>query len=293
MSGTASSSPSNDATPLVIIHIDDLGASHGANIAMTELAAAGVVTSGSVIVPAPWFPEIARLDHPSLDLGVHLALTSESAAFRWRPISTTSRASGLFDADGYLWPDTPSVRANAHLDAVETELRAQVEAARAAGINVTHLDHHMGAALAPEFAAATARLAKDHDLPVLFPRAIAGYVGVLTMGEVDVAILENVRAELDADGLAIGEEFLMGLAYQDEPCREVYERFFKQLQPGVTFLSLHCSEPGEIEQIHPGDFAWRVAEYDLFRDVEFTDWLAQQRVRLIGFREIRDSLRTG
>ena len=58
---------------------------------MMELGT-GAVSSGSLIVPASWFPEIAHAHNVSqLDLGVHLTLTSESAAFRWGPISTTSR----------------------------------------------------------------------------------------------------------------------------------------------------------------------------------------------------------
>ena len=47
------------ATRAVIPHVDDLGASHGANRAFLELFHAGRVTCGSVIVPGPWFREIA------------------------------------------------------------------------------------------------------------------------------------------------------------------------------------------------------------------------------------------
>lgn len=288
MAEVPSATTYGEASPVVITHIDDLASAHGANQAMAELAGAGIVTSGSVIVPAPWFPDVARMASPALDIGVHLALTSESKAFRWRPLSTTSAASGLLDEDGYLWSDTPSVRFHAHPDAVEGELRAQLDTALAAGISVTHLDHHMGAALAPEFVAITARLARDYGLPVLFPRDLPGYVGVLNMGEVDLEVLASVRLELAGQGLAVGERFLMGLAYQDEACRSVYERFFTQLGPGVTFLSLHCSAPGEIEHIHPDDFAWRVAEYELFADGDFANWVAELDVALVGFGDLGD-----
>ena len=39
----------------VVPHVDDLGASHGANSAFLDLAARGLVTCGSVMVPGPWF----------------------------------------------------------------------------------------------------------------------------------------------------------------------------------------------------------------------------------------------
>jgi predicted glycoside hydrolase/deacetylase ChbG (UPF0249 family) len=73
----------------LVIHHDDLGGSHSANIAFVELFDLGVVTSGSVMVPCPRFPEIAALarQRPDLDLGVHLTLTAEFPGFRWRPLT--------------------------------------------------------------------------------------------------------------------------------------------------------------------------------------------------------------
>ena len=58
-----------------------------------------------------------------------------------------------------------TVRARAAPEAVEAELRAQVEAALAAGIDVTHLDDHMGTVLAPEFVGVYLRIAADFRLP--------------------------------------------------------------------------------------------------------------------------------
>jgi len=105
----------------VILHIDDLAMCHGANRAFLDLARAGLVTSGSVMVPCPWFREIAEAasGDAALDLGVHLTLTSEWRHYRWRPISTTSRASGLIDGEGYFWRDVASLRAHLVPEAAE------------------------------------------------------------------------------------------------------------------------------------------------------------------------------
>ena len=96
----------------VIPHVDDLGASHGPNLAFLELLRRGAVTCGSVGVPAPWFREIveAALEDASLDIGVHPTLTSEWGICRRAPISTVSRGSGLIDDDGYFWRDVASLR---------------------------------------------------------------------------------------------------------------------------------------------------------------------------------------
>jgi chitin disaccharide deacetylase len=282
-----------DKWPVLIPHVDDLGVSHGANLAFVQLAGLGFVTCGSVMPPCAWFPEMALMakERPALDVGVHLTLTSESRACRWRPISTTSAASGLLDGDGYMWPDVPSVRRHAVPAAVETELRAQIEAALGAGLDVTHLDTHMGAAAAPEFAAIYVALAREYRLPVLLTRDSASYDSVLAMGPLDRAFYDDLIADVERQGVPLVERFAMGLGMRHLSCEEAYREVVRQAVPGLTFVSLHCNAPGDIEAMHPNDAAARIAEYELFQDRDFLAWIAGQDVVLAGFREIRDRYR--
>jgi chitin disaccharide deacetylase len=279
--------------PVLIPHVDDLGVSHGANVAMVELAGLGFVTCGSVMPPCGWLSEMVEMakERLALDVGVHLTLTSESRACRWRPISTTSRTSGLLDGDGYMWPDVPSLRHHADHGAVETELRAQIETALAAGLDVTHLDTHMGAAAAPEFAAIYASLGREYRLPVLLNRDSASYDAVLTMGPLDREFYDGLIAELDAERMPLVDRFAMGLAMRHLSCEEAYRHIVEHAGPGLTFVSLHCNAPGDIEAMHPNDAAWRIAEYELFQEPNFLDWVASQNVQLAGFRPIRDRYR--
>jgi chitin disaccharide deacetylase len=278
---------------ILIPHIDDVGVCHGANRAFAELAGQGFVTTGSVMVPCPWFPETVDLvrEQPELDLGVHLTLTSESRACRWRPISTTSEKSGLLDHDGFMWPDVPSVRRHADRRAVETELRAQIEAALAARIDVTHLDTHMGCAAAPEFVETYLELGHEYRLPVLLPERIETYVSVLDMGPLDTDLYPRLLADASAAGMPVIDSFAMGLAMRHLGCDEAFRQMVEQAAPGVTYVSLHCSTPGEVERLHPQDADWRIAEYELFDDPDFPAWVAQQKVALIGFRPIRELYR--
>jgi hypothetical protein len=85
--------------------------------------------------------------------------------------------------------------------------------------------------------------------------------------------------------------FAMGLAMRHLGCEEAFRQMVEQAAPGVTYLSLHCSTPGEVERLHPQDAEWRIAEYQLFEDAGFLDWVARQDVALIGFRPIRDLYR--
>ncbi len=272
----------------LVSHLDDVGCSYGSVTAMVELARIGSVTCGSIMVPTAWFPHVAASATPDLDLGIHITLTSESEAFRWRPLSTSDPASGLLDDYGYMWPRVPALRRHADPNAVESEMRAQIDTALAAGIDITHLDHHMGAALAPEFVDHTLRVASDYGIPILFPSDIAGYLAVLELGAVDLEALQRARERAVAADLAFGDNFVMPLFHKTEPDLEAtFHRELDSLPSGVTYLSLHCSAPGDIEQVHPHSAHWRIGEYRLFGSEGFGRWLRDQTGELVGTRQLR------
>ncbi len=155
---------------VVILHADDIGSSQGTVAAYADLLAAGILSSAATMVPCPWFPAAAACcrqhgDDPRLDMGVHLTLNSEWDAYRWGPISTRDRASGLLDDEGYFPRREPAVQTQANLDAVEQELRAQIQRALAAGIDVTHIDTHMLTLFHPRLLPIYLRLSREHRLP--------------------------------------------------------------------------------------------------------------------------------
>ncbi|HKF06096.1 MAG TPA: ChbG/HpnK family deacetylase, partial [Candidatus Sulfotelmatobacter sp.] len=72
---------------LIIVHADDLAETHAVNSAAIRALETGAVNSASMMVPCPWFPEIADYakSHPEADLGLHLTLTAERVYYRWGP----------------------------------------------------------------------------------------------------------------------------------------------------------------------------------------------------------------
>lgn len=283
-----------DDARVVILHADDVGMCRGANRAFLELARAGRLDCGSVMVPCPWFPEIAReaAADPSLDLGVHLTLTSEWYGYRWGPVAVRSKASGLLDGDGYFHRDCLLLRAAVDAEAAEEEMRAQLDRALAAGIDVTHLDTHMGAALVPELLQATIRIAREHRLPLLLPRDLASYLGVLRMGEVDPGPYAEAVAELDAAGLPVIDRFAMTPGVPSEEAEAAYAALVTPTQPGLTYVALHpngAEDIADIQRDHPrAKPHWRTDELRLFGNGHCDAAIAAAGATRLGMRALRD-----
>jgi predicted glycoside hydrolase/deacetylase ChbG (UPF0249 family) len=289
----AGDATTEDRKRTVVLHVDDVGMCKGANDAYRELSRLGAVSSGAVMVPCPWFLEIAEAADPALDLGVHLTLNAEKRHYKWRPLTAPPPSAGLTDPNGFLWPDVATTRARAAPEAVEAELRAQVGAALAAGIDVTHLDAHMGAAMAPEFCDIYVRLGLDCRLPILVTGSLAAYAPNDNLGgateEAFALGVERARAA----GFRIFDAALHTTwgRRRGEPAAPAYRAIVQGIRPGLTFLCLHCNAPGEVEAIEP-DTAWlRTEEYALFRDAAFRGWLAGQGLEIIGMGPLREELR--
>ncbi|MBK7082438.1 MAG: polysaccharide deacetylase family protein [Betaproteobacteria bacterium] len=279
---------------VVIVHVDDVGMCHGANVAFLELARSGGVTCGSVMVPCPWFREIAdaAAADRTLDLGVHLTLTSEWPQYRWGPLTTVSRASGLVDEQGYFPRNCLELRPRLVVEAAEVEFRAQIDRALAAGIDVTHLDTHMGAAVVPELVGVYVRLGREYRLPVVLPRELDSYTGVLRMGEIPPGIHEAVVAALDAAGLPVIDRFRMTPGVPSADVDAQYRTMIDTLPPGVTFFAVHCNAPGDIETIVPPRAHWRTDEYRLFGSGRPARWIADAGIRAVGMRAVRELWRS-
>src|SRR5437879_462477 len=131
---------------LLIINGDDAGMCHAANQGTIQCLEQGLMRSSTVMVPYPWFPEIAAYakEHPDKDFGIHLCHTSEWKKYRWGPVANKDLVPGLLDPEGYLWNDVPDVYSHATPEQALIEARAQIKHAVAAGVDVTHLDSHMG-----------------------------------------------------------------------------------------------------------------------------------------------------
>jgi predicted glycoside hydrolase/deacetylase ChbG (UPF0249 family) len=267
---------------ILIVNVDDVGNSHAANAAVIDSMENGLATSSTIIVPGPWFPEIAAYAkaHPASDFGVHLCHTSEWKTLKWGPIANKSDVPGLVDPQGYLWPDIMNVYKNSTPEQAYIEARAQIKKALDAGVDVTHIDSHMGTLQYNEaYFQVYRRLAKEFNLPI-------------RMGSQELLATQgggHQRGQLDSDGTVYPDYLIHGDRKQGESVREYWKRELNSLKPGVTELYIHASVPGDEIKHITNSWEDRATEYEMFtRDAEVRKILESQNVKRIGYRALRD-----
>ncbi len=282
-----------DDDRVAIIHTDDIGMGQATVSAFAELVDFGLISSGAVMVPCPWFPQVAAYcrQHPQVDLGVHLTLTSEHDHCRWGPISTRDPASGLIDEEGYFHRRSEEVQAHGDPAAAQLELQAQVARALAAGIDVTHIDTHMGTVAHPKFVPAYVQLALQHGLPPMILRLDEAGWRKMGMDSETATFAAQFVQQLEAQGLPL-LDYLVALPLDQPADRvELAKKTFGSLPPGLTHFIIHpAQDTPELRAITP-NWQGRAADYQAFTSEELRDYVKNSGVRVIGYRALRELMR--
>ncbi len=268
---------------LLIINGDDAGMCHAANAATVESLEQGLMCCSTIMVPCPWFPEIAAYarEHREKDFGVHLCHTSEWSKFRWGPVAPAQQVPGLVDPEGYLWHEVPEVYAHATPEQALAEARAQIKRAVAAGIDVTHIDSHMGTLqLHPDYVKAYLQLAVEFSLPVRMASqetlAARGY--------------PQLRAQFAAKGVVFPDYFVYEeLKDESKDVRKFWLEVVRRLKPGVTELYIHAGLPTEELKGITGSWQTRAQEFEVFtHDPEMRQLMSDLKIQRIGYRPLRE-----
>jgi len=268
---------------LLIVHADDLGVTHSVNAASIKAFESGAINSASIMVPCPWFPEIADYakSHAEIDFGLHLTLTSERVYYRWGPVAPAGKVPSLLDKNGYFHHDwTPET----HIDPAEAEieLRAQIERAYAMGVRPTHLDSHQYRldSTNKDLFAVALRLAHEYKLPFFVTRDWFA----------DFLYLEKT---LGPDDLVIDHTVTIDPSVPPERWAEFYKNAIRNMQPGVTELVIHLAyDDAEMRaatrERDTWGAAWRQRDFDFFTSPEFRHLLRDQHIQLVTWRQIAD-----
>jgi predicted glycoside hydrolase/deacetylase ChbG (UPF0249 family) len=269
---------------LLILNADDLALAHSEDAASFAALDQRLITSATVMVPCPWFTEVAAYAraHPEADLGLHLTLTAEWETYRWGPVAPRALVPSLVGPDGYFYASTGEVAQHAKLDEVEIELRAQIERAKSMGLDPSHLDSHMHALYkTPELFAVFLKVAHEYKLPVRMARNEPLFQSTLPL----MALGDPVSDAIFSPGADIPAP----------SWNEYYVNLMNKLQPGVTEVFVHLGhDDAEMQAImvnHPDwGAAWRQREFSAISSPEFRKALVDNHVILIGWREIKKVL---
>lgn len=237
---------------LVIISADDFGLTEGICRGILQAHRAGTVSATSVTMVGPVLRRWSEpLRDSGLDVGVHLTAVGEDP-----PLLGSSEIPTLVEADGRLAPDWRTFTRRAALgridpDDLRREFAAQIEAAVAAGLPVSHLDTHQHLHLWPSVAAVVIELALLHHVRGL--RIPVARDRVPRTAAVNV-LARALRRRAESAGLVVPSTFV-GLdeagALHGAALRAALDRVARSPESSVEIV---C-HPGEVHD--PGRVRYR------------------------------------
>ncbi len=280
----------SDDDRVIIIHTDDIGMCQASVDAFAEMVDFGLISSGAVMVPCPWFLEAAdyAVAHPEADLGAHMTLTSEWETYRWGPISTRDPQSGLMDEQGFFHKKSEGVWQNANPEAAVNELEQQIQRALQAGINLTHIDTHMGSVAHPAIIPGYVQLAIKYGLPPMIPRMSAEDLAArIDVDDQAAEMATGLIHTLEEMGIPLLDG-LSGLELVDATDRiEQAKAALRALKPGLTHFIIHPSK--DTPELRKITKSWdcRVADYETFMSEATRDFIKNEGIQIIGYRALK------
>jgi predicted glycoside hydrolase/deacetylase ChbG (UPF0249 family) len=266
---------------LLIVHADDLGEWHAINGAAFRAFATGLVNSGSMMVPCPWFPEMAAWakEHPETDLGLHLTVTSERTAYRWGPVASRDRVPSLLDPQGYFRKIQAEATAAMNAGEVEVELRAQVDRALSFGLKPTHLDAHQFVLFDREdLFAALVRVSRAYGIPVSVARN-------------HLESHPYMASALGPTAPVLDRTFDIPPGVAPEKWGDWYEAELRKIGPGITEIIMHVGLDDAELQAATADrptwgAEWRQRDFDFFTSERFRSLVKELGLTLVTWRQI-------
>ena len=276
---------------LLILHADDIGVAQSVNQASFNAFESGSITSGSVMVPCPWFLEAAEYAkaNPNHDLGLHLTVTSEWKNYKWGGISSSNEINSLINNNGHFYESNNDFEENAIYGEVKKELKAQVNYAIKNGLNPTHLDSHMGALRSRlDTYQAYIEIGQEFDIPVLLSKE---YENTISINDVD-------KSNIDISKL-IWVNKIYSKTDDSSIDEESWEKFYydtlDKIQPGLNVMLLHLGyDNGELKSMmvdHPNwGSKWRGLDKKIIESKRFRNYLNDKKIILVSFNQINKIL---
>lgn len=236
---------------LLVINADDFGLDPAINAAVAKAHTEGILTSASLMIGARHAAEAIEFarSHPKLGVGLHLCLVDEL------PIGSPDRLAPLSNSNGQL-PTSPLALSLAvtfskeKAQAVEAEIKAQIERFLATGLKPSHLDTHMHTQLCPAIRKLIAKLAKQYGIPYVrapyepfrgrntavpggrgLPTTLGRRIAFATMGKRCLCELRRARLQT--------ADRVVGALNVGQLTESFLASYLQQLPDGLTEIFLH------------------------------------------------------
>jgi chitin disaccharide deacetylase len=262
---------------LLIINADDFGMCHAINEAILRSLKDGVVCSTSVMVPCPWALHAMHLlrENPAIPFGVHLTVICDSVNYRWGPLTCKDKVPSLLDETGYFYSveRIPDFLAQAKLDELEVEFRAQIDTVLAANLTPTHLDWHcLRNGRRADIFDLTLGLAKEHGLAVRVD---------------EQPLIDDVQRQ----GLPTADHDLLDsfrLETGDKAAR--YAQLLRDLPVGLSEWAVHPGlDNAELRAIQPDGTQVRQTDLDFMISAEAREVIQQEGITLLSYKPLQET----
>ncbi len=271
----AAAAEQDDRPIELLVRGDDMGHTLDVNQAFIKAHTEGILTSASLMAPAPYFDDaVARCKaHPKLCPGIHVTLM---ATVPMRPILPPDQVSSLIAPDGFFHRGLQDfLKGKPRIEEVEKEVRAQIEKCQATGLKFIYLDWHMassGGKERPDIEELFRRLCREYGL--FYTHDTQDFDGRYSGAKFFSAGLEAWGRQVLPDGRVAywcGPDL-------PEATRLKFLDTLRNLQPGAWYTICH-----------PGLYAKRQAQsVAVICSQEVKDIIRSHGIRLISYADLRD-----
>ncbi|HEX3812740.1 MAG TPA: polysaccharide deacetylase family protein [Mycobacteriales bacterium] len=260
---------------VLIVNNDDLGMYHAINDAVIQSIEEGISSSCSLMVPCPAAPHAMELlrDRPEISFGIHFTLVCDSPGYRWGPVVPKAKIRSLLDDNGELFTNDRRTQllAQARIDEVELELRAQVSVAIDAGLAPVHLDWHcLADGGRDDILDLTLELAEEYGLAAR-------------------VWLDRGRAKARQHGWPVVDHpFLDSYSIDTEGKSARYAELLRGLPAGLSEWAVHPSLGDEASQAIDDGWPVRRADFEFLTSPTAREIVEQEGIVVINYRSIQE-----
>lgn len=278
----------------LIVNADDFGLHPLINAGIIKGFQEGFITSTSLMTSAPYWQEAVELaqQNPALGIGVHLTLVGGVP-----PVLPAVRVRSLLDADGLFLPDYVAFAKRFYTGGVrrselEAELRAQLERALAAGVNLTHVDSHQHTHVLPGVNALVLKLCCEYNIRrVRIPKEGYTFTGGYStglgrmVGRSGLSLCADMAA-VRADGLGLRHpQHFFGMLAGGHLNAGLIANILRQLPDGVSEIMTHPGlDAAELGKVFSWQYHWR-DELDAYLDAGNKELLRTEKIQPVTFAD--------